>query len=178
MNLTVDPRAVNQNLSGLFMTFNTGQSAGTLSSSFGVERMVAGDKSYADSATVATGWDLLGGAIDPLFGTVGLHLDLLSTGTSPTHTIIGLPDANNLYGDANPSIAGNGPHNPFFGESATFVLNIPGLSNSSRVSNTTFQFNTSAGTYIGVPEPSSFALLGLCFGCLGLRRSRNRHPMA
>jgi len=171
-NLITDQRAINQNLSGLFLTFSTGESNGSLLSSFGMERTVFGDRSYVDGGSVATGWELFDNSVDPLFGTTGVQLNVLGTPTAPEHTILGFPDANDFYGNANASIAGNGPHNPFLATSATFILDIDGLSDSSRISRATFQFNTAAGTYVGVPEPTSLVFLGI--GLMGLISCRRR----
>ncbi len=169
-NLIVDPTSVNQNLSGLFLSFTTGESIGSLVSSSGVERTIAGDGSYLDGAAVATGWALFDDVMDPLFGTTGLHLSVLGMPTAPAHTIIGLPDISDEYGSANHSLAGNRPHNPFLGESAIFLLDVEGLSEATRVSRATFQFNTSAGTYAGVPEPGCAILLAIGLAGLIARR--------
>ena len=55
------------------------------------------------------------------------ELDALGTAAAPSHLIIGPPDASNLYSNANDSIAGNGPHNPFLDGTATFMLDIAGV---------------------------------------------------
>jgi len=161
-NLVPDIKAVNQAISGLYFAFTTGQTSGTLDSSSGVERTVAADESYSDGGSTSTGWALLNNVSLPLSSGTGLHLDLLGTSTAPKHTIIGPPSVGDTYSNANSSIVDNGAHNPFLAETATYLLSISGLSDSSRVSAVDFQFNTSSGTnVVGVPEPSAFALVGL-----------------
>ena len=150
---------VGQNLSDLFFTISTGQKSGTLSSSSGLERTVASNKSFTDGSTVAAGWVL---------STSGasLHLDVLSGAghAGPAHTILG-PPTGNSYPNAVGSIAGNGPHNPFLAESATFVINVTGITAASTISAVTFSFGTTDGSDeingIPVPEPTTIALVAL-----------------
>jgi hypothetical protein len=79
----------------------------------------------------------------------------------PDRTIIG-GDATNPYPNANGSIAGNGPHNPFLAGTVTFVLNVPGVTTNSTFSNVVIQFGTTATPpqTQEVPEPASMLLLG------------------
>jgi hypothetical protein len=175
-NLIQDQRSVNQNVSGLFVSFSTLESTGVEISSSGFERFVASDGSFIDDgSTIPIGWSLTSDAIDPLFGKTGVHLDLLTSPIAPLHTIIGSPDVENNYSNANNSITGNGSHNPFLRSGATFVLGIDGLSDSSRIETVTFQFNTTIGTYSGVSEPSTFVFLTLAIiGGLWMSKGRTR----
>src|SRR5262249_1920952 len=87
----------------------------------------------------ATGW-----ALESNVGS-GLRLcGLCSGGDAPEHTIIGGPDPANPLRDtgANPSIAGNGPHNPFLAGVVSFTLNIPGLTAASVVNSVVFSVGT------------------------------------
>jgi hypothetical protein len=164
-NLQADPRSAVQCLSGLTFTVSTGQNSGTLASSSGTERTIAGDGSYSDGGSAPIGWAL---------STSGssLKLDLLSTGISPTHTIIGPPNGSNAYGNANNSITG-GTHSPFIAQSGTFTINVPGVTATSTITAATFQFNTSPGsTIVGIPEPASALLVGLLGAGASARRQR------
>jgi hypothetical protein len=171
-NLQANPTSVVQALSGLFFTFNTGQTSGTLSSSSGTERTIAGNGTYTDGSAVSTGWLVQNNV------SGGLGLNVLG-GAGPAHLIIGPPGSGGVYSNANSSIAGNGPHNPFLDQSATFTLTVPGLTSSSRINGVTFAFGTTAGTNnvagVVVPEPASLVLFGLGIGCLGLMALRRQY---
>ena len=166
-NLQVDPTSVVQCISGLQFTLSTGQNAGSLLSSLGLERRVNDDASFDDLSNAASGWSL---------ATVGssLKLNVLGMPTAPAHLVIGPPLENagkshgtaGSYADANGSITG-GPHNPFFGEALNFTVTVPGVTSQSSITGTTFQFNTSAGTTVFVPEPLGTAWVAL-LGCLVL----------
>jgi hypothetical protein len=98
----------------------------------------------------------------------------------PAHLIIGLPGGP-TYGNANGSIAGNGPHNPFLNQSATFTITAPNVSADTTITGVVFSFGTTEGASLirgqMVPEPSSLVLglvgLGLV-GSIGLHRRRRR----
>jgi hypothetical protein len=123
----------------------------------------------------AVGWIYSGAA------TSG-SLDVLAAGgAGPAHLIIGPPGTGGTYSNANGSIAGNGPHNPFLNQTATFTLTAPNISASSTITSATFSFGTTSGVnVIGqsvVPEPSSlvlgFAALGFV-GALRLYKTQRR----
>ncbi len=165
-NLQADPQSAANCVSGLEFHVSTGQSSGTLSSSSGTDRTINGDGTWSDGSVVSTGWAL---------NTVGsdLMLNLLGTGTAPTHEIVGPPNGSSVY-TGNSSIT-NGSHNPHIGLSATFTLNVPGVTASSTISSATFQFNTSAGSTTAgqvVPEPASAGAIGALILLIG--RSRRR----
>jgi hypothetical protein len=92
--------------------------------------------------------------------------DLCAGAAGPEKTIVGPPNGSNLYASANGSIAGNDPHNPFIGQSATFTLAIPGITSTTTVTNAIFSFGTTEGSNVPgrppqvVPEPATAALLG------------------
>jgi hypothetical protein len=160
-NLIVNPKSVVQNISGISFVIDSGNMSAVLSSSFGQERNVRSDKTYIDGQSVDTGWVLHS-------YTDRLHLTVLDTAIAPKHTIIGSPDESGLYNQANKSLAGNGPHNPFLNQKATFELEAPGLDKSSTVSSVVFGFNTQCGNStpgdnitIIVPEPATMILLAL-----------------
>lgn len=86
----------------------------------------------------------------------------ISSPAGPDQTIIG-GTGSGTYANANGSIAGNNPHNPFLVGTSTFVLNVPGVTVNSTFSNVVVQFGTSATppTPNGeIPEPASMLLLG------------------
>jgi hypothetical protein len=178
-NLFVNPLTVAQNLSDFsFVLSGTGFGSGSLGSSSGQEVTVAGDGSFTTGSSVSTGWLLS----SPAAGSY--KLDDLNGGAGPTHTIIGAPGAGG-YTNANNSITGNGPHNPFLNQSATFTLNITGVTANTTVSSAVFSFGTTSGDEVTgcvvggpscasstVPEPVSLSLVGGGLLALGLLRKR------
>ena len=164
-NLQANPTSVTQCISGLFLTLDGGQDGGSLLSSSGLERTVAGNDTFTDGAMVPTGW-----SFSNLAGLVSLNV--LGTQTAPANLVIGPPGANNLYSNANGSIAGNGPHNPFLGLSATFRLSVQGVTANTLINEATFQFNTSPGNTVTVPEPMTLGLAGLAAALLVRRKTR------
>src|SRR5215471_5596725 len=155
-NLLSNPKSVIQNLSDLGFTISTGQTTGTLTNSSGLERTVANNGTFTDGAVVSTGWQL-----DSTGAPFRLHV--LGTGTGPAHTIIGGPDGTNVYSNANGSIAGNGPHNPFLAGTVTFDLHVAGLTANDTISSAFFSFGTTEGENIpgiqSAPEPASIGIL-------------------
>ncbi|MFI5379447.1 MAG: hypothetical protein ACHRHE_09130 [Tepidisphaerales bacterium] len=187
-NLTVNPGNIAQNLSAFTFTLNSSFGSNSLTSSSGVERTVNSNGTFTQGGSVATGWV----ESNPSGNT--LELDVL-TGTGhagPAHTLIGAPDptapSNGLkYTSANGSIAGNGPHNPFLDETATFTLHAVGVTAATSVTSAIFQFGTTDGscqvsvTYSnpldsGVPLPaaawSGLVLLGVLAGLRWRRRAQ------
>src|SRR5215470_5190533 len=164
-NLEANPSSVVQNLSDFSFTLSgitTGVSLTGASSS--ALRSVAGNGSFTDASgpttPAAVGW---------AFSTSGgsYTLEVLSGPghAGPAQTIIGPPGGGGTYSNANGSIAGNGPHNPFLDQSITFVFSIPGLTSSTEILNPTFSFGTTAGVDIvgvplsPVPEPRTIFLI-------------------
>jgi hypothetical protein len=171
-NLQDNPTSIIQNLSDLSFVLSGGQTSGSLTSSSGLERNVAADGTFTDGATVATGWEL------ETFGS-GLRLHVLGTAIGPAHTLIGGPDGSNVYSNANGSIAGNDPHNPFLAGTVTFDLAVLGLTGDSTITSAIFSFGTAEGNDVPgtprVPEPSTgpiFLISGVLAAIVtaGLRR--------
>ena len=104
----------------------------------------------------------------------------LSGGGQPEQTIIGPAGSDGNYSSVNNSIYGkygNGPHNPFIQNTATFRIASAGLLSTTSVSNVNVGFGTSScdtplPTYRKIPEPGSIALLGI--GAIALGRTLRR----
>jgi MYXO-CTERM domain-containing protein len=182
-NLEANPTDIAQAISDVSFTVGNGSLTGaTLSSSSGQAITIASNGTFTLGESAATGW---------VFGTSGGgadgSLDVLGAGgVGPTHLIIGPPGTGGTYSNANGSIAGNGPHNPFLDQSATFTITGSGITANTTITAATFSFGTTANdqanTVVGVPhsfvpEPSSLVLsvsgLGL-LGLVGICRSRRR----
>jgi hypothetical protein len=162
-NLLADPINVIQALSDLSFTLDDETlGSGTLGASAAQEITIAGDGTFTTGGTVATGW--------VLSGTGGSYLlDVLAGPghAGPAHLIIGPPNAGSgNYDAANASIAGNGPHNPFLNQVATFTIDLTGITAETVVTSATFSFGTTAGVTVpggpplpGIPEPGTLLLL-------------------
>lgn len=170
-NLQADPREVAQCISDLFFTVVPSWAVGTipsLATSSGLERWVNSSKTYTDASVVSTGWVL------KIVDSDTLHLDGLDGATFvPAHTIIGSPNGSNVYGNANASIAGNAPHNPFLAGPVTFNISAPGVTDLTTITDVVFSFGTTPGIDVPgipgippIPEPATMLLLGS--GLIGL----------
>jgi hypothetical protein len=179
-NLISNPTGVGQNISDLFFTLSNGVTSGSLTSSSGTELTVNGNGTYSVGSTVSTGWILT-------FSGSSLLLEGLGNGTQgPKHTIIGTSSngtySGGTYSNANGSIAGNVPHNPFLESGVTFSLAVSGVSAATTVTGATFSFGTTAGDTLAgtpspVPESSTWTLLLVgvtaTFGLVLLLRRRS-----
>jgi len=170
-NMLANPTTVAQNLSDFAFSLSGTTALGSLASSWGQEITVAGNGAFTLGPTVAAGWILS----SPTSGSYILDA-LAAGGAGPEHTIIGAAGIGGTYSNANGSIAGNDPHNPFLNQSATFTMNITGVTAATTVSNVVFSFGTASGNNSGggstVPEPVSLSLVGGGLVALGLLRKR------
>jgi hypothetical protein len=178
-NLEANPTSVVQNLSDLLFTVGQGTlSSSTETGAMSQEITVNSNGSFSLGATLTTpaavGWIYSSTSATGTLNVLG------AGGAGPAHLIIGPPGTGGTYSNANGSIAGNGPHNPFLDQTATFTLTAPNISASSTITSATFSFGTTSGVNVvgqAVPEPSSVVLglaaLGLV-AAVGLYRTRRR----
>jgi len=167
-NNQANPTSIIQAVSDLFFDLSN-VTGGTLTASFGGTRNIAADGTFTNGNAVTTGWAL---------SNVGstFHLNVLGTAIGPAHLIIGGPDNSNVYSNANGSIAGNTPHNPFLAQSASFFISDPGITFDTQVSNVHFSFGTAPGTNVpNIPDSgATVALLGLVLLGLAVARAKFR----
>jgi hypothetical protein len=158
-NLEANPKDVAQLLSDFDFVLSNGATTGKLASSSGQKITVNSDGTFTLGSTGSTGWGLndVGG---------GFQLDALGF-VGPAGLIIGPPGTGlTPYSNANSSIAGNGPHNPFINQTAMFEIDVTGVTADTKVTSATFSFGTTPGADLvrgTVPEPSSllsFLMLG------------------
>ena len=147
------------------------QSAGTLN-----------DAAVGSTPTDTTHWTV--DATGP-YGSVGKSQMFLNdlNGNSPNHngpdqTILGPPDSSGgQYSTLNGSIYGNGAHNPFIENTATFTIASAGLLSTTTVSNVMVGFGTSTCAPLvrtHIPEPGTLAIFAAGVALMGgvFRRRR------
>ena len=171
-NLLVNQKDVGQNISDLFFTLNNSAlTSGTIGTD-GPDALVnvASNGTASSAGTGPSGWLLF-------FGSGKFLLNGLGGATFvPSHTILGAPGPGGVYSNANGSIAGNNPHNPFINQTATWTLNITGITANTIVTAAIFSFGTTAGNNVpGVPPSvpdggTAGMLLGASLAGLGLLR--------
>ena len=148
--------SVIQNISGVYFQVS-GYNGGAVS--------LSASNSTQSTNIDASGNAVLAGAVNPT-GWAGGHSGNTITvcvicafgivsPAGPDQTIIG-GTGSGAYANANGSIAGNDPHNPFLAGTVTFTLVVPGVTVNSTFSNVVIQFGTTATPpETQVPEPAS-----------------------
>ncbi len=181
-DLLANPKDAGQLVSDLEFTLNSSLSGPGYSSSAQYVT-VAANGTPTTGSTGATGWG---------FGTTGAKSYTLcvicgngitfynGVTAQPSQEIIGPTDGSGMYSNANSSIAGNSPHNPFLNGSATFTIDDASITSDTVVTSATFSFGTTAGVDVdgnrpgSVPEPSAIFLTASGFGAMLLGFARRR----
>jgi hypothetical protein len=169
-NLLANPTSIIQAISDLFFSVSgaTGAGTGVYNPTASYINIAANGTFAAAAAPAVQGWELTDGGGN-------FHLNKLCGAScgNPTGLIIGPPGAGGTYSNANSSIAGNGPHNPFIDQTASFTFLLAGVTADSVVSNVVFSFGTAPGTFVAVPIPAAVWLFasGL-LGLIGIARRK------
>lgn len=148
------------------LDFSLGGLTPSLTSKLGIERTVTGSGSFSDTGAAQNlSWSL---------ASLGSGNYQLNFNPDAKDAIIGPPSGGN-YAGANGSIKGNGGHNPFAAETATFVLDAPGATANTSATVTTFRYGTSLDpasgtTIINVPEPASCMIVMIGAVCSACKR--------
>lgn len=163
-DLLANPTSVGQLISDFQFVLSNNATTGTLATSSAPTIFVNNGGTTTPGSTGSTGW----GIVSNVSG--GIELDALGF-IGPAGLIIGPPGAGGLYSNANGSIAGNGPHNPFINQQATFTIDVAGVTAGTSVTSASFSFGTTEGAEIvpgtptsPVPEPFSVLLLATVMG--------------
>jgi hypothetical protein len=168
-NLLSNPTSAGQLLSDIFFT------AGGLTTGTGGANIPSATYiNVASNGTTSTGaccadWRLTN--TNGIYHLTGLGGNPYS---GPDYLIIGPPGAGGTYSNANGSIAGNKPHNPFIDQTATFTLALAGATSSTVISDVIFSFGTQEGSNVAaVPIPAAVWLFGSgLVGLIGIARRR------
>ena len=181
VNLQANPVSVIQAISGILFTAT--DAGASLTSGTGFQTPVASYISIARGGTVtpaaapANNW-LLGSSA----GTY--HLNALCGPPTQCGGPSGLIIGPGPYTNANGSIGGNRPHNPFIDQTATFTIALLGATAQTVISNVVLTFGTD-GARVGatlVPIPAAVWLFAsgvlALFGVAQRRRAAARNAIA
>lgn len=153
--------SVIQNVSGVYFQvsgYNGGAVSLSASNSTQSTNIAANGNATAAGAVSPTGW--AGGHSGSTITACVICAFGIVSPAGPDQTLIGGTGAG-TYANANGSIAGNDPHNPFLAGTLTLTLIVPGVTVNSTFSNVVIQFGTEATPPTQeVPEPASMLLLG------------------
>ncbi len=175
-NTLSNPISRGQTVSGIIIQFSDGTTSGTITSSSGSLINIGKTGSVTPLGSGSTGWNL-----EAAGGGIALCTICPSTANAfspPSHLLIGGPGGGGVYDAANASITGKRPGSPdpWLQGTATFNLNLPGLSPGATVVGVIFLFGTDAKQVPGVliPEPGTMALVGTGLLAIGRQIRRRR----
>ena len=166
-NLQGNPVSIVNAISDIFFTATQGGVA--LTSGTGYYTPTA---SYINIAANGTATPAVAPANNWLLSSTSgvYHLDALCGPPAQCGGPSGLIIGPGPYTSANGSIAGNGPHNPFIDQTATFTLALLGATAQTVISNVIFSFGTN-GAIIPIPAAVWLFISGLV-GLIGIARRK------
>jgi len=170
VNLQDNPKSVIQGFNGVSFVLPEGLAATGILFGSAEAVNIASDGSYTSLGDISIGW-----VLDSSGLMVGM---LLPGGSGPAQLLLGGPDSEGIYSDANGSIAGNNPHNPFLKEGLDLTLSVPGMTPDTEVLGSTIYFGTASGQGVplesSAPEPVSLTLSGVGLAGLAFLRLKRR----
>ncbi len=147
---------------------------------------VNSDGSYSTNTTTSDPWSVASSVstVNFAYGSGSYSISnayRLGVTSMPKNLIIG-PPTGSLYSNANHSITGNA-HNPFLGDTPTFVLSASGLTSGDRIEAAAVGWGTATGSgytptliTTTIPEPATIGLLAA--GGLGLLAGKRRRRVS